>query len=149
MPRYLEDLHAGQTYVSPQHALTDEQIVAFAREFDPQPFHTDPDAAKASFFGGLVASGWHTAALTMRLMTESGMDLAGGIIGAGVEGLRWPSPLRAGEAVAVRVTILAVRPSQSRPAIGIVTFKVETVRSDGTAVQEMTGSLIVPRRSST
>jgi acyl dehydratase len=148
MPRYLEDLHAGQTFVSPTHELTAEEIVAFASDFDPQPFHTDPDAAKASFFGGLVASGWHTAALTMRLMVASGMDLAGGIIGAGVEGLRWPSPLRAGEAVQVRVTILAVRPSQSRPAIGIVSFKVETLRHDGTAVQEMTGSLIVPRRPS-
>jgi acyl dehydratase len=75
------------------------------------------------------------------------MDLAGGIIGAGVEGLRWPSALKAGESIQVRVTILAVRPSKSKPSIGIVTFKVETLRADGSAVQEMTGTLVVPRRS--
>jgi acyl dehydratase len=149
MPRYVEDLHAGDTFVSPSRTVSADEIVAFAREFDPQPFHVDPEAAKATFFGGLVASGWHTAALTMRLMVESGMDLAGGIIGAGIEGLRWPSALKAGESIHVRITILAVRPSKSRPTVGIVSFKVETLRSDGTAVQEQTGTLFVPRRSTT
>jgi len=139
----------GDTFTSPARVVTADEIVAFAREFDPQPFHLDPDAARASFFGHLVASGWHTAALTMRLMVDAGMDLAGGIIGAGMESLRWPAALGPGESISVRVSILALRPSQSRPTIGIVTFKVETLRSDGTAVQEMTGSLIVPRRSDT
>jgi len=149
VPRYFEDLQVGDTFTSPARVVTADEIVAFAREFDPQPFHLDPDAARASFFGHLVASGWHTAALTMRLMVDAGMDLAGGIIGAGMEGLRWPAALGPGESISVRVSILALRPSQTRPTIGIVTFKVETLRSDGTAVQEMTGSLIVPRRSNT
>jgi acyl dehydratase len=147
MPRYFEDLRVGDTFTSAERVVTQDEILAFAREFDPQPFHTDPDAARSSCFGRLVASGWHTAALTMRLMVESDMDLAGGIIGAGMESLRWPAPLAAGDSISVRISILNARPSQSRPTIGIVTFKVETLRNDGSAVQEMTGSLIVPRSS--
>ena len=146
MPRYLEDLQAGDVFTSPQRTVSAEEIVAFAREFDPQPFHIDPEAAAKSFFGGLVASGWHTAALTMRLLTESKMDLADGIIGLGMEQLRWPAPLRAGGTIQSRMEIVEVRASERRPASGIVKTKVETRIVDGPVVFDMTGSLMVPRR---
>ena len=146
MSRYLEDLHAGDVFTSPVRTVSAEEIVAFAREFDPQPFHLDAEAAAASFFGGLVASGWHTSALTMRLLTESGMDLANGIIGLGMEQLRWPAPLRAGGTIQTRIEILEVRVSERRPESGIVKMKVETRVIDGPVVFDMTGSLIVPRR---
>ena len=146
MARYLEDLRAGQAFESKRHTITTEAIVAFAREYDPQPFHVDADAAKASFFGKLIASGWHTAALTMRMLTEAEMDLAGGIIGAGMEDLKWPTPLVPGDTIHVRVEIIESRASKSRPEIGIVRARVHALREDGTAVQEMIANLIVPAR---
>jgi len=146
MPRYLEDLQPGQTFESPRHTITQDAIVAFAREYDPQPFHVDPEAAKSSFFGKLIASGWHTAALTVMMLNEAGMELAGGIIGAGIEDMRWPSPLEPGNTVHVQIEILETRRSRSRPEIGIVRMRARTLRDDGTAVQEMTGNLIVPVR---
>jgi acyl dehydratase len=146
MARYLEDLKAGQAFESKRHTITQEAIVAFAREYDPQPFHLDPEAAKASFFGKLIASGWHTAAITMRMLTEAGMDLAGGILGAGMEELRWPTPLVPGDTIHVRVEIIESRASKSRPEIGIVRARVQALREDGTAVQEMIANLIVPAR---
>ena len=95
MARYLEDLKPGQAYESRRHTITQDEIVKFAREFDPQPFHTDPEAAKTSFFGKLIASGWHTAALTMKMLTEADIDIAGGIIGAGMEELALAGAARA------------------------------------------------------
>ena len=146
MARYLEDLKPGQAFESRRHAITQDEIVAFAREYDPQPFHVDPAAAKSSFFGRLIASGWHTAALTMKMLTEAEMDLAGGIIGAGMEELKWPTPLVPGDVIHVRVEILESRASKSRPQIGIVRARVRALREDGTAVQEMIANLIVPTR---
>jgi acyl dehydratase len=149
MPRYLEDLHAGDIFTSAPRTISQDEMIAFARDFDPQPFHVDPEAAKTSFFGRLAGSGWHTAALTMRLMTESDLDLAGGIIGAGMEELRWPAPLFPGDTISVRIEVLDVRPSQRRPQFGMVRFQTRTIRaSDGVAVLELTGSLIVPRKVS-
>jgi acyl dehydratase len=147
VPRYFEDLQPGDAFESPQRTVTEAEIIAFAREFDPQPFHLDPEAARTSFFGGLVASGWHTAALTMRNFVDAGLDLAGGIVGAGTEYLRWPAPLPAGDTIRTRITIERVRPSERRPEIGIVTFRIDTLRSDGKPVLEMSGSLFVPRRT--
>jgi acyl dehydratase len=144
--RYFEDLHPGDTFTSPSRVVTQDEIVAFARQFDPQPFHLDPKAAEASFFGRLVASGWHTAALTMRNFVDSGIDLAGGIIGAGMEALRWPSPLYPDEEITTRIEILDARTSQSRPQLGLVRFNVQTQRTDGAIVHEMIGTLLVPRR---
>lgn len=146
MAHYLEDLKAGQAFESRRHTITQEAIVAFAREYDPQPFHLDAEAAKTSFFGKQIASGWHTAALTMKMLTESEMDLAGGIIGAGMEELRWPTPLVPGDTIHVRVEIIESRASKSRPEIGIVRARVRALREDGTAVQEMIANLIVPAR---
>jgi acyl dehydratase len=144
----LDDLNPGATFESPRHAGTAEAIVAFAMEFDPQPFHTDPAAAASSFFGTLIGSGWHTAALTMRMLTETGMDIAHGLIGAGVDDLRWPSPLLPGDEIRVRVEILDARSSARRPEIGIVRARIRTLRDDESAVMEMTANLVVPVRAS-
>jgi acyl dehydratase len=146
MALYLEDLSPAHAFESRRHTITQDEIITFARAYDPQPFHTDPVAAKASFFGRLVASGWHTAALTMKMLTESEMDLAGGLIGAGMEDLKWPTPLVPGDTIHVRIEIIEARASKSRPEIGIVRAYVRTLREDGTAVQEMTSNLIVPTR---
>jgi acyl dehydratase len=109
---YLEDLAPGQQYRGPRSVKVDAaQIKAFANQFDPQPFHIDEKAASGTFFKGLAASGWHTAALTMRLLVESDLSLAGGIIGAGSEDMRWPRPLRPGDELHVVSEILEVRPS--------------------------------------
>jgi acyl dehydratase len=146
MARFLEDLAPGDAFESRSLTVTEDAIVAFAREYDPQPFHTDPIAAQASFFGTLIASGWHTAALTMKLLNEAGMDIAGGVIGAGAEEVRWPAPLVPGDAIHVRVEILDSRVSKSRPEIGIVRMRIRTLREDGTAVQDMIGNLVVPAK---
>lgn len=148
MARYLDGLTPGDVFESPRREISADAIVAFASEFDPQPFHTDAAAAKESFFGTLIGSGWHTAALTMRLLTETGLDIAHGLIGAGVEELRWPSPLLPGDVIHARVEILSARPSAKRPAIGIVRADIRTLREDGTPVMEMTANLVVPVRES-
>src|ERR1700692_2133693 len=128
MARFLDDLTPGDVFESPRPPVSAEAIVAFASECDPQPFHTDPAAAEASFFGRLIGSGWHTAALTMRMLTETGLDIAHGLIGAGVEELRWPTPLLPGDVIRVRVEILSARSSARRPEIGIVRARIRTLR---------------------
>src|SRR5262249_24571719 len=120
-PLFLDDLHVGQRFTSGRHPIDEEQIKAFAKQFDPQPFHLDAEAAKDSVFQGLVASGWHTAAITMRLLAESGLPLAGGIIGVGGE-ITWPRPTRPGDILQVESEILELRPSPSRPDRGIATI---------------------------
>jgi acyl dehydratase len=146
MARFLEDLTPGGVFESRPRTVSEEAIIAFAREYDPQPFHTDPVAAKSSFFGTLIASGWHTAALTMKMLTETDLDLADGIIGAGMEELKWPTALVPGDTIHVRVEILDSRVSASRPQIGIVRARVRTLRDDGSAVLEMISNLIVPTK---
>jgi acyl dehydratase len=142
---YLDDLQIGQRFMSGTYVVDEEQIISFARQFDPQPFHLDNEAAKDSLFAGLAASGWHTAAITMRLLVESGMPLAGGIIGAGCE-LDWPTPTRAGDTLRVESEVLDVRRSQSRPDRGIATLRSLTRNQRDEVVQRLTGKLIVPRR---
>jgi acyl dehydratase len=124
-PLFLEDLWVGEQFVSGTHRIDAEQIRAFAEQFDPQPFHLDAEAAKATLFEGLVASGWHTAAITMRLLVESGLPIAGGIVGAGGE-ITWPSPTRPGDVLQVESEVLELRPSRSRPDRGITTVRSET-----------------------
>ncbi len=143
---FLEDLHPGQRFTTGSHLVDEEQIKAFARQFDPQPFHLDEEAAKGSLFAGLAASGWHTAAITMRLQVESGLPLSGGIIGAGGE-LSWPRPTRPGDILHVETEVLEVKPSRSRPERGMVTFRSETLNQRGEVVQTLTVKLVVPRRS--
>ena len=145
---YLEDLRVGQRFVSGTHRIDEEQIRAFAEQFDPQPFHLDAEAAKATLFGGLVASGWHTAAITTCLLVESGLPIAGGIIGAGAE-ITWPNPTRPGDVLRVENEVLEVRPSQSRPDRGIATVRSETRNQRGDTVQVLVARLVVPRRMPT
>ncbi len=142
---YLEDLQVGQRFRSGTQRIDEEQIRAFAQEFDPQPFHLDAEAAKATLFGGLVASGWHTAAITMRLLVSGGLPFAGGNIGAGAE-IAWPSPVRPGAVLHVESEILNLRPSRSRPDRGVVSVRSETRNQLGEVVQVLVATLIVPRR---
>ncbi len=146
-PLFLEDLRVGQQFVSRSHLIDKAQILKFAREFDPQPFHLDEEAGEHSFFGGLVASGWHTAAITMRLVVEGGVPLAGGLIGAGGE-INWPNPTRAGDLLQVTSEVTAIAPSRSRPDRGIATVRSETRNQRGEVVQVFIGKLVVPRRQS-
>lgn len=143
--RYLDDLQVGDRFCSAEHALDEAQIKAFATQFDPQPFHLDSEAAKATLFGGLAASGWHTAAITMRLLVGGGLPLAGGIIGAGGE-ISWPKPTRPGDVLHVETEVLSVTPSRSRPERGMVTVRSETRNQQGDALQLSVTKLVVPRR---
>lgn len=142
---YLEDLHVGQRFSTGAHALDEAQIKAFAQEFDPQPFHLDDEAAQSTLFDGLAASGWHTAAITMRLLVEQGLPLAGGIISTGGE-MSWPRPTRPSDILHVECEVVEVIPSRSRADRGIVIVRSETRNQHGDVVQVFTAKLIVPRR---
>ena len=144
--RYLDDFAAGQIFGSRRMRIDEDRIKSFAAEFDPQPFHLDAEAARKSLFGGLAASGWHTAALTMRLLVESEIKPVGGIVGAGVDELRWPRPVRPGDELRVESEVLEVRPSKSRPEQGIIKVRTTTLNQNGEAVQIFVGNLVVPRR---
>jgi acyl dehydratase len=146
--QYLEDFAVGQTFGSGRLRIDEARIKVFATEFDPQPFHTDEEMARATPFRGLAASGWHTAALTMRLLVESELKPAGGIIGAGLEELRWPRPVRPGDELHLHGEILEVRPSRSRPRLGVVRVRTTTLNQNDEPVQIFIGSVIVPRRPS-
>jgi acyl dehydratase len=144
---YFDDLQVGQRFTSGTHLVDEAQIKEFASQFDPQPFHLDAEAARGSLFEGLVASGWHTAAITMRLMVTSGLPIAGGLIGAGGE-IAWPKPTRPGSVLHVESEILDLKPSKSRPDRGMATIRNETRDQNGDIVQVMTAKLVVPRRPS-
>lgn len=142
---YLEDLEVGQSFESGRLIVQEVDILRFAREFDPQPFHLDDEAARKTLFGGLAASGWHTAALTMRLLVDGGIPLANGIIGAGGE-ISWPRPVRPGDELHVVSTIIEITPSASRPDRARVRLASETRTSKGEVVQTFTSTLIVFRK---
>jgi len=144
---YLEDFAAGQRFGSGRMTVETDRIKSFAAEFDPQPFHVDEAAARHSMFQGLAASGWHTAAVTMRLLVESEFKPAGGIIGAGFDEFRWPRPVRPGDELHLDIEVLEVRPSKSRPDQGLVKLRTTTVNQNGEAVQIHVGNLVVPRRN--
>ncbi|CAN7173362.1 MaoC family dehydratase [Polaromonas sp. LjRoot131] len=143
---YLDDLRVGGRFVSGEHALDEAQITSFAAQFDPQPFHLDHEAAKATLFGGLAASGWHTAAITMRLLVGGGLPLAGGIIGAGGE-ISWPKPTRPGDVLHVETEVVSVTPSVSRPDRGRVVVRSQTLNQHGDVLQQSTYKLVVPRKA--
>ena len=147
MTRYLEDFEAGQKFTSGRLRVDPARIKAFAAEFDPQPFHLDDAAARGSIFGGLAASGWHTAAMTMRLLVESELKPAGGIVGAGFDEFRWPLPVRPGDELHLEIEVMEVRASKSRPGQGLIKVKTTTLNQRGEPVQVSIGNLIVPRRS--
>jgi len=142
---YLEDLKPGDRFVSDDHALDVEQIIDFARRFDPQPFHLDAEAAERTLFQGLAASGWHTAAITMRLLVTSGIPLADGIIGSGGE-IQWPKPTRPGDVLHVDSEVLEVIPSRSRPERGMVLMRCETRNQHGELLQLFSPKMVVSRR---
>lgn len=144
--QYLEDFAAGQTFRTGRLRMDKERIKSFAAEFDPQPFHLDENAARDSLFAGLAASGWHTAAFTMRLLVDSDLKPAGGLIGLGFDELRWPRAVRPGDELRVESEVLEVRPSKSRPDQGLVKVKMTTLNQNGEPVQISVGNLIVRRR---
>ncbi len=146
--RYLEDFTVGQTFGSGRLRVDTEQIKAFAAEFDPQPFHLDEDAARDTIFRGLAASGWHTAAVTMRLLVESEIEPAGGIVGAGFDEFRWPRPVRPGDELHIESEVLEVRPSRSRSNQGLIKVRTTTLNQNDEAVQVQIANLIVLRRQS-
>jgi acyl dehydratase len=145
--RYLEDFAVGQTFGSGRLRIEGERALAFAAEFDPQPFHLDEAAARHSIFGGLTASGWHTAAVTMRLLVETELKPAGGLIGAGLDECRWPRPVRPGDELRVECEVIEVRPSKSRPAQGLIKLRTTTLNQHNEAVLLYVVNMVVQRRS--
>jgi acyl dehydratase len=144
---FFEDFAAGQVFGSGRMPVEADRIKSFAAEFDPQPFHLDDAAARETIFRGLAASGWHTAAMTMRLLVESEFEPAGGIIGGGFDELRWPRPVRPGDELRVESEVLETRPSKSRPAHGLVKVRTTTLNQHNEPVQVFVAKLLVPRRS--
>jgi acyl dehydratase len=140
----LDDLHVGQTFKTGAHQLTAEEIIDFAGRYDPQPFHLSDEGAKNTLFGTLAASGWHTAAVSMRLMTEY-YPILGGIIGSGGE-LTWPRPTRPGDTLHVESTILEIIPSRSKPDRGMIIIENRTLNQNGEVVQTFKVKQVVPRR---
>jgi acyl dehydratase len=143
---YFDDIHPGQRFAGTNSCTIDEaQIKAFASQFDPQPFHLDEAAGRSTLFGGLVASGWHTAALTMRLIVEGGPPLAGGSVGLGAE-ITWHEPVRPGDTLHVRAEVLETTLSRSRSDRGRVVLRTETLNQHGRVVQTCLSKVLVPRR---
>lgn len=147
MTHYLEDLTPGRVFSSPSYEVTADDIKGFAAAWDPQHFHLDEDAARDSFFAGLAASGWHTAAATMRLMVTSELKLPLGIIGSGLEYLKWHRPVRPGDVLNLRIEVVETREMRSRPGMGLARFRVETQDAQGQAVQTLETQLVVPTRA--
>ena len=143
---YWEDLQPGEAVEIGSHSFGAEEIIAFARQFDPQPFHIDPAAAKKSAFGGLIASGWHTCAIAMRLMVEKYVGRSASLGSPGVDNIRWLAPVRAGDTITYRRRIIAARPSGSRPGVGLVNTRWEAMNQRGEMVMTMEGWGMFGRR---
>lgn len=143
---YFDDLKVGDTFSTGTETVSAQDIQRFAREFDPQPFHLDDEAARATLFGGLAASGWHTAALTMRLLVSGGPRLANGIVGAGGE-IEWKVPTRPGDVLHVESEVIELVPSRSRPDRGLAVLRSKTITQRGDVVQVLTARLMVARRA--
>lgn len=144
--QYLEDFTAGQTFSTGRYVVDGEQIKAFANEFDPQPFHLDETAATRSIFRGLAASGWHTAAIAMRLMVRGEFRPAGGIVGLGLEEMKWSKPVRPGDELRVETEVLEVRPSASKPDQGLLKVRNTTFNQKGETVLLQVVNLVALRR---
>jgi acyl dehydratase len=145
--QYLEDYAVGQVYLSGRKRVSKDEMIAFAKEFDPQFYHLDEVAALQSPFKGLAASGWHTAAITMRLLVDGEFRPAGGILGVGFDQMSWSRPVRPGDELRVTSEVLEVRPSKSKPDRGMIRVKNTTLNQNDEVVQMFTGNLLVPRRS--
>ncbi len=142
---YLEDLQVGQRFTSETFVITEDRIKSFAEEFDPQPFHLDEAAAQNTVFRGLAASGWHTAAVAMKLLVTGGLPLGNGIIGFGGD-LSWPKPTRPGDAVHVESEVLEITPSKSKPNQAVVQVRSTTLNQNGDVVHQFTSKVLVFRR---
>jgi len=145
---YWEDFVAQEVTEIGSHTFTEEEIIEFARQFDPQPFHTDPEAAKRSFFGGLIASGWHTCAIAMRLMVEQYIGRSASMGSPGVDNIRWLAPVRPGDTISYRRIVLESRPSVSKPDIGLLRTSTEASNQRGELVMTMQGWGMFRRRPS-
>jgi acyl dehydratase len=145
MPLYFDDLTVGQRFVTGSVTMTAEAIRAFAAQFDPQPFHLDEQAGRETLFGGLVASGWHTAAVTMRLLVDGGLPLAGGAIGLGVD-IEWRTPVRPGDVLHVEGEVIELIPSRTRPTRGRLVTRNATLNDHGSVVQVAVTRMLLPRR---
>ena len=142
---YLEDLQVGQRFVSGTFEMEADQMKAFAAQYDPQPFHLDEAAGEASVFKGLAATGWYTAAATMRLLVDSGLKIGNGLVGLGGE-LTWPQPTRPGDILRVEAEILEIRPSRTKPQQAIVTMRNTTLNQKDEPVQIFTCKILVFKR---
>jgi acyl dehydratase len=142
----MEDFHVGQKFTAGPMTVTAQDITAFAEQFDPQDFHTDSLKAKNTVFGEQVASGWHTAALSMRLMLSAVPEIEGGMVGRSIEKLQWPRPVRPGDSLSITIEILEMRVSASNPARGITRIKAVTHNQNNDPVQEMETVIFMPRR---
>ena len=147
LKRHFEDFQAGEAIELGERTITEPEIVSFARQFDPQSFHIDPLAARESIFGGLVASGWHTAGILMRLWVDAILAHVVSMGSPGVDSLRWPEPVRPGDRLRGRATVLELRASQSRPTMGIVRWQGELHNQDGRLVFSVTGTNFIGRRT--
>ena len=146
-PLFFEDFRVGERFTSPPRVLERDRLVSFAAEFDPQPQHLDEEQAAGSQFGTLVASGWHTGALTMRMQIDALFGrIPGGAMGAQLDKLVWRRPVHPGEELHVVVEVLATRASRSRPGHGLLTLRTTTLNAGGEAVMEMEAAVLVPRR---
>ena len=135
--RYFEDYHPGSVHEYGTIAVDEAEIIAFARKFDPQDFHVDPEAAARGPFGGLIASGWHTASLMMRLLADHYLSKVASLGSPGIDELRWTQPVRPGDALSVRVTVLDAKRSRSKPDRGIVQTSIEVLNQRGEIVATM------------
>ncbi|QBD83191.1 MaoC family dehydratase [Ktedonosporobacter rubrisoli] len=147
--RYFEDFSLGETFEFGSYHVTEEEIIAFASKYDPQSFHIDPVQAKASLFGDLVASGWHTASISMRLLVDGLFGQTAAKASPGIKDLRWLEPVRADDVLKLRFTIIEARVSQSRPRIGILQSRNELINQDGVTVMSMIASHFIGRRPET
>jgi acyl dehydratase len=145
--RYFEDFRVGEEVELGRHTVSEEEIVDFARRYDPQSFHVDPGAARESVFGGLIASGWHTGAMWMRLYVDAMLGVSSGQGSPGVEELRWLAPVRPGDTLTGRLTVLETTPSGRRPDRGTVRIRGEMVNQDGVTVMSMVSRGHFGRRS--
>jgi acyl dehydratase len=144
---HLDDLQAGQTFTLGSRSVSREEILAFASSWDPQPFHLDDAAAQASLFGGLCASGWHTCALTMRMICDGYLNRSASLGSPGIDALRWTHPVFPGDTLRARMTVLQARPMASRPDTGLVQCRWEVFNQDGRTVLTMEGWGMMRRRS--
>ena len=144
--RYFEDYQVGTTYDLGSIEVEEEEVLSFARRFDPQKMHTDPEAAAAGPFQGLIASGWHTLSLMMRLMVDNYVSTVAGLASPGVDEVRWHKPVRPGDRLSMRATVLEARPSRSKPDRGLIYSLMEGVNQHGEVVASFKGMGLILKR---